>query len=155
MVQPWLQRQPRRREREAALPLGRAPPRYLLFSNPRRRNRWGHRRTFRLQLSSHAGPVLPRGWREERGVTWARCGTGGPGRGDGAARGLQHRHMCHPWGRGVLSLVTPPCWRLPLLPWSWSRSLESWEHPELGIPLELGKPPGSWSTPWEFGTVRS
>lgn len=77
VVQPWLHREPRRREREAALPLGRPAPRYLLFSNPRRRNRWGHRRTFRLQLSSHAGPVLPRGWREERGVTWARWGTKG------------------------------------------------------------------------------
>uniref|UniRef100_A0A8C3TQV8 Amine oxidase n=1 Tax=Catharus ustulatus TaxID=91951 RepID=A0A8C3TQV8_CATUS len=72
VVQPRLQREPRRRERDAALPLARPAPRYLLFSNPRRRNRWGHRRTFRLQLSSHAGPVLPRGWREERGVTWAR-----------------------------------------------------------------------------------
>ncbi|XP_025905539.1 amiloride-sensitive amine oxidase [copper-containing] [Nothoprocta perdicaria] len=72
VVQPRLQRQPRRSERQAAFPLGQALPRYLLFSNPRQRNRWGHRRSYRIQPSSHAGRVLPRGWKEERGIAWGR-----------------------------------------------------------------------------------
>ncbi|KAM8810433.1 diamine oxidase [copper-containing] [Eudromia elegans] len=72
VVQPRLQRQPRRSERHAAFPLGRALPRYLLFYNPRQRNRWGHRRSYRVQPSSQAGRVLPRGWKEERGIAWGR-----------------------------------------------------------------------------------
>uniref|UniRef100_A0A669R015 Amine oxidase n=1 Tax=Phasianus colchicus TaxID=9054 RepID=A0A669R015_PHACC len=72
VVQPWLRRQPRRTERQAALPLGAPLPRYLLFSNPRQRNRWGHARSYRIQLRSHAGRVLPRGWKEEKGVAWGR-----------------------------------------------------------------------------------
>ncbi|XP_062474168.1 amiloride-sensitive amine oxidase [copper-containing] [Pezoporus occidentalis] len=72
VVQPWLHRQPRHTERQAAFPFGTALPRYLLFYNPRRRNRWGHARSYRIQHSSHAGPVLPRGWQEEEGVSWGR-----------------------------------------------------------------------------------
>ncbi|XP_060638785.2 diamine oxidase [copper-containing] [Anolis sagrei] len=72
MVQPFLERKPRSRERQAAFPVGAPLPRYLLFRNPARRNRWGHRRSFRLQPFSHAGPILPRGWKEERGVSWSR-----------------------------------------------------------------------------------
>lgn len=72
VVQPWLRRQPRRTERQAALPLGAPLPRYLLFSNPRQRNRWGHARAYRIQHRSHAGRVLPRGWKEEKGVAWGR-----------------------------------------------------------------------------------
>uniref|UniRef100_A0A8V5G4C9 Amine oxidase n=1 Tax=Melopsittacus undulatus TaxID=13146 RepID=A0A8V5G4C9_MELUD len=72
VVQPWLHRQPRHSERQAAFLFGTALPRYLLFYNPRRRNRWGHARSYRIQHSSHAGPVLPRGWREEEGVSWGR-----------------------------------------------------------------------------------
>lgn len=74
VVQPWLHRQPRHSERQAAFPFGTALPRYLLFYNPRRRNRWGHARSYRIQHSSHAGPVLPRGWQEEEGVSWGRWG---------------------------------------------------------------------------------
>ncbi|XP_075603108.1 LOW QUALITY PROTEIN: diamine oxidase [copper-containing] [Balearica regulorum gibbericeps] len=72
VVQPWLHREPRRSERQAAFPFGKALPRYLLFYNPRRRNRWGHPRSYRIQHSSHAGRVLPRGWQEEKGVSWGR-----------------------------------------------------------------------------------
>lgn len=80
VVQPWLRRQPRRTERQAALPLGAPLPRYLLFSNPRQRNRWGHARSYRIQHRSHAGRVLPRGWKEEKGVAWGRWGRGAGGR---------------------------------------------------------------------------
>ncbi|XP_019384234.1 PREDICTED: amiloride-sensitive amine oxidase [copper-containing] [Crocodylus porosus] len=72
LVQPRLQRRPRRTERQAAFPLRQPLPRYLLFSSSGRHNRWGHRRSYRIQPSSHAGPVLPRGWKEEKGIAWAR-----------------------------------------------------------------------------------
>ncbi|XP_064361628.1 diamine oxidase [copper-containing] [Dromaius novaehollandiae] len=72
VVQPWLHRQPRRSERQAAFRFGRALPRYLLFYNPRQRNRWGHHRSYRIQHSSHAGPALPRGCGEEKGIAWGR-----------------------------------------------------------------------------------
>ncbi|XP_008121261.3 amiloride-sensitive amine oxidase [copper-containing] [Anolis carolinensis] len=72
LVQPFLERKPRAWEREAAFPVGAPLPRYLLFRNEGQRNRWGHRRSFRLQPFSHAGHILPRGWKEERGVSWSR-----------------------------------------------------------------------------------
>uniref|UniRef100_A0A493TS14 Amine oxidase n=1 Tax=Anas platyrhynchos platyrhynchos TaxID=8840 RepID=A0A493TS14_ANAPP len=91
VVQPWLHRRPRRSECQAAFPLGQALPRYLLFSNPRQQNRWGHARSYRIQHSSHAGRVLPRGWREERGISWGRWGSGRGSRQQappGASRGV-------------------------------------------------------------------
>lgn len=72
VVQPWLHRQPCRSERQAAFPFGRPLPRYLLVTNPRQHNRWGHRRGYRIQLNSHANRVLPRGWQEEKGISWSR-----------------------------------------------------------------------------------
>ncbi|XP_026517191.2 amiloride-sensitive amine oxidase [copper-containing]-like, partial [Terrapene carolina triunguis] len=72
VVQPRLHRRRCRSERQAAFPFGTALPRYLLFSSPTQRNRWGHPRSYRIQYSSQAGRVLPRGWREERGVAWGR-----------------------------------------------------------------------------------
>ncbi|XP_030402412.1 amiloride-sensitive amine oxidase [copper-containing] [Gopherus evgoodei] len=72
VVQPRLHRRPRHSERQATFPFGRALPRYLLFSSPTQHNRWGHPRSYRIQHSSQAGRVLPRGWREERGVNWGR-----------------------------------------------------------------------------------
>lgn len=98
VVQPWLHRQPRRSERQAAFPFGKALPRYLLFYNPHRRNRWGHLRSYRIQHSSHAGRVLPRGWQEEKGISWGRWGGGSP----------QHQNMA-PVGPGGLRLSQPRC----------------------------------------------
>ncbi|XP_067391791.1 diamine oxidase [copper-containing] [Emydura macquarii macquarii] len=72
VVQPRLQRQARRSERQAAFPFGRALPRYLLFYSPGQRNRWGHPRSYRIQYSSQAARVLPRGWKEEKGIAWGR-----------------------------------------------------------------------------------
>ncbi|XP_061442359.1 amiloride-sensitive amine oxidase [copper-containing] [Rhineura floridana] len=72
LVQPRLEAQPRRRERQAAFPFGKPLPRYLLFANPAQPNRWGHPRSYRVQLNSHADHVLPRGWKEETGITWSR-----------------------------------------------------------------------------------
>lgn len=93
VVQPWLHRQQRRSERQAAFPFGTALPRYLLFYNPHQRNRWGHPRSYRIQHSSHAGRVLPRGWQEEKGVSWGRWAGGSPRHRDVAPAspgGLQH-----------------------------------------------------------------
>ncbi|XP_068002233.1 diamine oxidase [copper-containing] [Melanerpes formicivorus] len=72
VVQPWLHRQPRHSERQAAFPFGSPLPRYLLVTNPRQLNRWGHSRGYRIQLNSHASHVLPRGWQEEKGISWSR-----------------------------------------------------------------------------------
>uniref|UniRef100_A0A8C6T0L2 Amine oxidase n=1 Tax=Neogobius melanostomus TaxID=47308 RepID=A0A8C6T0L2_9GOBI len=36
------------------------------------KNKWGHHKGYRIQYNSHAHTVLPRGWREENGISWAR-----------------------------------------------------------------------------------
>ncbi|XP_062977670.1 amiloride-sensitive amine oxidase [copper-containing] [Elgaria multicarinata webbii] len=72
LVQPYLERQPRLRESQAAFPFGKPLPRYLMVRNPGQRNRWGHQRSYRIQPSSHASRVLPRNWKEEKGVSWSR-----------------------------------------------------------------------------------
>lgn len=71
LIQPALEQKQYSRERQAAFRLGRPLPRHLLFTNPQK-NPWGHRRSYRLQIHSTAEPVLPRGWQEERAITWAR-----------------------------------------------------------------------------------
>uniref|UniRef100_A0A8C8VN60 Amine oxidase n=1 Tax=Pelusios castaneus TaxID=367368 RepID=A0A8C8VN60_9SAUR len=72
VVQSRLHRRPRRTERQAAFPFGTALPRYLMFYSPSQRNRWGHPRSYRIQYSSQADRVLPRGWKEEKGIAWGR-----------------------------------------------------------------------------------
>ncbi|XP_034279386.1 amiloride-sensitive amine oxidase [copper-containing] [Pantherophis guttatus] len=72
LVQPRLKRQPRLRERQATFLIGKPLPRYFLVSNPSRKNRWDNPRSYRIQLNSHAGLVLPRSWKEENGVPWSR-----------------------------------------------------------------------------------
>ncbi|XP_049625365.1 amiloride-sensitive amine oxidase [copper-containing] [Suncus etruscus] len=71
LVQPKLERAQYIRERQAAFRFGQRLPKYLLFNSPEK-NRWGHQRSYRLQIHSMAEQVLPPGWQEERGVTWAR-----------------------------------------------------------------------------------
>ncbi|XP_045877157.1 amiloride-sensitive amine oxidase [copper-containing] isoform X2 [Meles meles] len=71
LVQPTLKQTSYRRERQAAFRFGRPLPRHLLFASPEE-NRWGHRRSYRLQIHSMADQVLPVGWQKERAVTWAR-----------------------------------------------------------------------------------
>ncbi|XP_026582247.1 amiloride-sensitive amine oxidase [copper-containing]-like, partial [Pseudonaja textilis] len=71
LVQPRLQREARLHERQAAFPVGKPLPRYFLVSNPGRKNRWDQARSYRLQLNSHAGLVLPRHWKEENGIPWS------------------------------------------------------------------------------------
>lgn len=71
LVQPTLKQTSYRRERQAAFRFGQPLPRYLLFASPEE-NRWGHRRSYRLQIHSMADQVLPVGWQKEQAVTWAR-----------------------------------------------------------------------------------
>uniref|UniRef100_A0A3Q1E982 Amine oxidase n=1 Tax=Acanthochromis polyacanthus TaxID=80966 RepID=A0A3Q1E982_9TELE len=56
---------------EAALRHGTKTPRYLhIASNTK--NRWGHNRSYRLQVYSFAGDHLPESEAEERSMSWAR-----------------------------------------------------------------------------------
>ncbi|XP_004458323.1 diamine oxidase [copper-containing] isoform X2 [Dasypus novemcinctus] len=71
LVQPTLMRTQYQRERQAAFRFGQTLPKYLLFTSPEE-NRWHHKRSYRVQIHSMADQVLPRGWQEERAVTWAR-----------------------------------------------------------------------------------
>ncbi|XP_051970653.1 amiloride-sensitive amine oxidase [copper-containing]-like isoform X2 [Xyrauchen texanus] len=59
-------------ERSAAFRFGKNLPKYLHFYNPNQNNKWGHKRGYRIQYNSHANSVLPRGWREENGISWSR-----------------------------------------------------------------------------------
>ncbi|XP_022369860.1 amiloride-sensitive amine oxidase [copper-containing] [Enhydra lutris kenyoni] len=71
LVQPTLKQTSYHRERQAAFRFGQPLPRYLLFASPEE-NRWGHRRSYRLQIHSMADQVLPVGWQKEQAITWAR-----------------------------------------------------------------------------------
>ena len=70
LVQPTLEQTSYHRERQAAFRFRQPLPKYLLFASPRE-NRWGHKRSYRLQIHSMADQVLPLGWQEEQSITWA------------------------------------------------------------------------------------
>ncbi|XP_028660137.1 amiloride-sensitive amine oxidase [copper-containing] [Erpetoichthys calabaricus] len=72
IVQSKLHRTQHEKERHAAFPFGKTLPRYLHFYNPNQKNRWGHYKGYRIQFNSHAYSVLPKGWKEEKGITWSR-----------------------------------------------------------------------------------
>ncbi|KAM7390819.1 hypothetical protein PAMA_008821 [Pampus argenteus] len=72
IVQSKLQRTEHKTERSAAFRFGKKFPRYVQFVNPSQTNKWGHRRGYRIQFNSHGHSVLPRGWREENGISWSR-----------------------------------------------------------------------------------
>ncbi|XP_008686877.1 amiloride-sensitive amine oxidase [copper-containing] [Ursus maritimus] len=71
LVQPTLKQTHYHRERQAAFRFGQTLPKYLLFTSAEE-NRWGHKRSYRLQVHSMADQALPVGWQMERAVTWAR-----------------------------------------------------------------------------------
>ncbi|XP_065133250.1 retina-specific copper amine oxidase [Paramisgurnus dabryanus] len=58
-------------EQEAALKFNTKMPRYLHIAS-NRTNRWGHQRSYRLQVFSFAGDPLPESEPEERSMSWAR-----------------------------------------------------------------------------------
>ncbi|XP_068193461.1 retina-specific copper amine oxidase [Antennarius striatus] len=58
-------------EQEAALRHGAKSPRYLHVAS-QKTNRWGHQRSYRLQVFSFNGEHLPESEAEEKGMSWAR-----------------------------------------------------------------------------------
>ncbi|KAG7459628.1 hypothetical protein MATL_G00212750 [Megalops atlanticus] len=58
-------------EKEAALRYGTKTPRYLHIAS-NQTNRWGHQRSYRLQVVSFSGEHLPETEPEERSMSWAR-----------------------------------------------------------------------------------
>ncbi|XP_041045268.1 amiloride-sensitive amine oxidase [copper-containing] [Carcharodon carcharias] len=72
VVQSKLERVQRVRERAAAFPFTKPSPRYLLFYNPQKKNKWQSHRAYRIQFNSQADRLLPRDWKEEKAITWSR-----------------------------------------------------------------------------------
>lgn len=58
-------------EQEAALRHGTKIPRYLHVAS-NQKNRWGHQRSYKLQVMSLAGDHLPESEPEEKSMSWAR-----------------------------------------------------------------------------------
>ncbi|XP_047427585.1 primary amine oxidase, liver isozyme-like [Mugil cephalus] len=58
-------------EQEAALRHDTKTPRYLHIASDKT-NKWGHKRSYRLQVYSFAGDHLPESQAEERSMSWAR-----------------------------------------------------------------------------------
>ncbi|CAB1460813.1 unnamed protein product [Pleuronectes platessa] len=58
-------------EQEAALRYNTKTPRYLHIASDKL-NRWGHQRSYRLQVYSFAGDHLPESQAEEKAMSWAR-----------------------------------------------------------------------------------
>ncbi|KAM6913271.1 retina-specific copper amine oxidase [Lycodopsis pacificus] len=58
-------------EQEAALRYDTKTPRYLHIAS-NKTNRWGHQRSYRLQVFSFTGDHLPESQPEERAMSWAR-----------------------------------------------------------------------------------
>lgn len=56
---------------EAALRYDTKTPRYLHIAS-NKTNRWGHQRSYRLQVYSFAGDHLPESEAEEKAMSWAR-----------------------------------------------------------------------------------
>ncbi|KAM9712696.1 diamine oxidase [copper-containing] [Menidia menidia] len=72
IVQSKLHKTQHKTERSAAFRFGKKFPRYVHFYNPNEKNKWGHQKGYRIQFNSHAHSVLPKGWREENGISWSR-----------------------------------------------------------------------------------
>ncbi|XP_067238188.1 retina-specific copper amine oxidase [Chanodichthys erythropterus] len=68
---PQLVEQQIRTEKEAAMLHGAKTPRYLHIAS-NQTNRWGHQRSYRLQVVSFAGDHLPESESVERSMSWAR-----------------------------------------------------------------------------------
>lgn len=68
---PQLVEEQLKTEQEAALRYGTKTPRYLHIAS-NRTNRWGHQRSYRLQVVSFTGEHLPETEPEERAMSWAR-----------------------------------------------------------------------------------
>ncbi|NWW93500.1 AOC3 oxidase, partial [Rhynochetos jubatus] len=67
----YLRRRRLEREDEAAFRLNAPMPRYLSFASPTP-NKWGHPRSYRIQIASAAGEHLPASSPMERAISWGR-----------------------------------------------------------------------------------
>ncbi|KAM4645175.1 amine oxidase [copper-containing] 3 isoform 1-T1 [Amazona ochrocephala] len=67
----YLRRKRLEREDEAAFPLNAPMPRYVSFASPNS-NKWGHPRSYRIQINSFAGEHLPTSSPMERAISWGR-----------------------------------------------------------------------------------
>lgn len=85
----YLRRKRLEREDEAAFPLNAPMPHYLSFTSPNS-NKWGHLRSYRIQITSFAGEYLPTSSPMERAISWGRWVQGWtPGPAVLASAGLQ------------------------------------------------------------------
>ncbi|XP_010136831.1 PREDICTED: membrane primary amine oxidase-like, partial [Buceros rhinoceros silvestris] len=66
---PYLHRERLETENEAAFPLKGPVPRYVSFASPNP-NKWGHPRSYRIQVTSFAGEHLPTSNPMERSISW-------------------------------------------------------------------------------------
>ncbi|NXL82931.1 AOC3 oxidase, partial [Alectura lathami] len=71
LERPFLRRERLERENQAAFPLNAPLPRYLTFTGPKP-NRWGHPRSYRVQVVSFPGEHLPTSSSMERAISWGR-----------------------------------------------------------------------------------
>jgi len=90
---PYIRRRRLEREGEAAFPLNSPMPRYLSFASPKP-NKWGHPRSYRIQITSFAGEHLPTSSPMERSISWGRWVL----------------ELGHAWPSAPL---LPPCHRVP------------------------------------------
>uniref|UniRef100_A0A8D2QBW5 Amine oxidase n=1 Tax=Zonotrichia albicollis TaxID=44394 RepID=A0A8D2QBW5_ZONAL len=58
-------------EDQAAFPLHSKMPRYIYFA-ANSKNKWGHQRGYRIQITSSAGDHIPEASSMERAISWAR-----------------------------------------------------------------------------------
>ncbi|NXI48135.1 AOC3 oxidase, partial [Galbula dea] len=68
---PYLRRERLETEDEAAFLLNTPMPRYLSFASPNP-NKWGHPRSYRIQITSFPGEHLPTSSSMERSISWGR-----------------------------------------------------------------------------------
>ncbi|XP_075070362.1 diamine oxidase [copper-containing]-like isoform X2 [Mixophyes fleayi] len=97
IVQSRMDHVPRMRERQAAFRFGAPVPRYLMFQNPNKRNKWGHQRSYRIQYNSHAHSVLPRRWSEEKGIAWSRYSLAVTRHSESELTSSNMYVQCDPW----------------------------------------------------------
>ncbi|XP_069733168.1 amine oxidase [copper-containing] 3-like [Phaenicophaeus curvirostris] len=68
---PYLRRKELGKEDEAAFMLNAPMPRYVSFASSKS-NKWGHSRSYRIQIVSYAGEHLPISSLMERSISWGR-----------------------------------------------------------------------------------
>ncbi|XP_054893809.1 amiloride-sensitive amine oxidase [copper-containing] [Poeciliopsis prolifica] len=101
IVQSKLHRTEHKTERSAAFRFGKKFPRYVHFYNPSEKNKWGHQKGYRIQFNSHAHSVLPKGWREEVGISWSRYPLAVTRHRDSEATSSSIFTQCDPWEPAV------------------------------------------------------